>query len=82
MHELKVEQAFIAGLPASQSDVAVVASVVAIAHQLGLQALAEGVETDDQLATVRRLGCDLVQGHLLGRPIPEGEINRYIAVLP
>jgi diguanylate cyclase (GGDEF)-like protein len=82
MHELKVDQAFVAGLPSSQSDVAVVASVVALAHQLGLQVLAEGVENDDQLATVRRLGCDLVQGYLLGRPMPAAEIDRYLAVTP
>jgi EAL domain-containing protein (putative c-di-GMP-specific phosphodiesterase class I) len=78
VHELKIDRTFIAGLPTSSANVAVVASVVGLAHQLGLDALAEGVETDDELATVRRLGCDLVQGYLLGRPMPADEIDRYL----
>ena len=57
---------------------AVVASVVGLAHQLGLTALAEGVETDEQMAVVRRLGCDLVQGYLLGRPMPADEVDRFL----
>ncbi len=79
VHELKIDQAFIAGLPSRPSDVTVVAAVVALAHQLGLQALAEGVETDEQFTVVRRLGCDLVQGYLLGRPMPASEIDRFLA---
>jgi EAL domain-containing protein (putative c-di-GMP-specific phosphodiesterase class I) len=56
----------------------VVASVVGLAHQLGMQALAEGIETEDELVTVRRLGCDLAQGYLLGRPMPADEIDRFM----
>jgi diguanylate cyclase (GGDEF)-like protein len=82
VHELKIDRAFITGLPFRHSDVTVVASVVALAHQLGLQALAEGVETDEQMATIRRLGCDLVQGYLLGHPMPTEEADRYLAGLP
>jgi diguanylate cyclase (GGDEF)-like protein len=78
VHELKIDRAFISGLPDNLSDVTVVASVVGLAHQLGLQALAEGVETDDQLATVRRLGCDLVQGYLRGRPMAADEVDRLL----
>jgi EAL domain-containing protein (putative c-di-GMP-specific phosphodiesterase class I) len=82
VHELKIDQAFTAGLPDRQADVTVVASVVGLAHQLGLQALAEGVETDEQMAEVRRLGCDLVQGYLLGRPMPAREIDRFLLNSP
>ncbi len=77
--EVKIDRAFISGLPARTADATVVASIVGLAHQLGLQALAEGVETDEQLATVRRLGCDLVQGYLLGRPMPAAEVDRLLA---
>lgn len=76
--EVKIDRAFISGLPARTADTTVVASIVGLAHQLGLQALAEGVETAEQLATVRRLGCDLVQGYLLGRPMPADEVDRLL----
>jgi diguanylate cyclase (GGDEF)-like protein len=77
VHELKIDQAFVSRLPASKPDVTVVASVVGLAHQLGLLALAEGVETEEQLSTVRRLGCDLVQGYLLGRPMDTDAAEGY-----
>ncbi len=76
--EVKIDRAFISGLPARTADATVVASIVGLAHQLGLEALAEGVETEEQLATVRRLGCDLVQGYLLGRPMPAAEVDRLL----
>jgi len=78
---LKIDQSFSAGLPSRPSDVTVVAAVVDLARQLGLQALAEGVETDEQFTVVRRLGCDLVQGYLLVRPMPANEIDRLLAGL-
>jgi EAL domain-containing protein (putative c-di-GMP-specific phosphodiesterase class I) len=45
-----------------------VAAIVAMGHGLGLEVVAEGVETEEQLAVLRRLGCDGAQGYLLGRP--------------
>lgn len=82
VHELKIDRAFTAGLPDRQADVTVVASVVGLAHQLGMRTLAEGVETDAQIAEVQRLGCDLVQGYLLGRPMPAQEIDRFLLTKP
>jgi len=78
VHELKIDRAFITGLPSTSGNVAVVASVVGLAHQLGLETLAEGVETAEELSTLRRLGCDRVQGYLLGRPMPADEVERYL----
>jgi diguanylate cyclase (GGDEF)-like protein len=78
VHELKIDRAFIARLPNSPADLAVVASVVGLAHQLGLQALAEGVETAEQLTTVRRLGCDLVQGYFYAPPMDAEAIGRFL----
>ncbi|MGJ7441952.1 EAL domain-containing protein [Aquipuribacter sp. MA13-6] len=77
IHELKIDRAFVAGLP-GRGDATVIASVVGLAHQLGMSTVAEGVETDGQLAAVRRLGCDKVQGYLLGRPMPADEVERYL----
>jgi diguanylate cyclase (GGDEF)-like protein len=82
VHEIKIDRAFIGGLGARPSDTTVVASIVALAHQLGLQALAEGVETPEQLATIRRLRCDLAQGFLLARPMPARRIDRFLTRAP
>lgn len=64
-----------AGLPSSVNDLTVVEAVIALAHQLGLKALAEGVETEAQMSALQHLDCDLVQGYLLGRPMAAGEID-------
>ena len=81
VHELKVDRSFISGLPSRSGDMAVVASVVGLAHQLGLTAVAEGVETPEQLSAISLLGCDTVQGYLFGRPMPEEVADRYVADL-
>ena len=52
-------------------DRAIVESIVHLAHSLGMRATAEGVESKLQLDELRRLGCDLGQGYLLGRPLPD-----------
>ena len=67
---LKIDRVFVRGLPDSQKDGAVVAATVQLAHALGMQTVAEGVETVEQLAYLARLGSDFVQGYLLGRPQP------------
>jgi diguanylate cyclase (GGDEF)-like protein len=78
VHELKIDRAFVAELPGHHSDMRVVASVVALAHHLSLRAVAEGVETQEQFDALRRLGCDVVQGYLLAKPMPAHEIDRYL----
>ncbi len=76
---LKVDRTFVDGLGTDPSDSAIVAAVVSLAHTLGLRAIAEGVETAEQLAELRRLGCDMAQGFLLSRPVPEADLLALIA---
>jgi diguanylate cyclase (GGDEF)-like protein len=66
---VKIDRAFVDGLPRSPADQAIVRAVVSLASELGMAVLAEGVETLDQLAHVRRLGCGSVQGYLFSRPV-------------
>lgn len=66
---LKVDQVFVAGLGVDGADTAIVASTIALAHALGLKAIAEGVETYEQLSLLRELDCDFAQGFLFSRPV-------------
>jgi diguanylate cyclase (GGDEF)-like protein/PAS domain S-box-containing protein len=72
---LKIDQGFIRGLGRDAEDTAIVTAVVSLAHALGLSATAEGVETPEQLAELRTLGCDLAQGHLFAEPLTAAELT-------
>ncbi|MBU1002687.1 MAG: EAL domain-containing protein [Proteobacteria bacterium] len=68
---LKIDHSFIAGLGKTEEDMEIVRAIVVLAQALGLEVVAEGVETEEQLRQVRELGCDMVQGFYLGRPMDE-----------
>jgi len=70
---LKIDQSFIADVATDRGGAAVVNSVIAIAHSLGLEAVAEGVETVEQLYFLRGCHCDTLQGFLFSKPLPAGE---------
>jgi EAL domain-containing protein (putative c-di-GMP-specific phosphodiesterase class I) len=76
--EVKIDQAFVADAPHSRDSRLIVQAVTELAHGLGLTATAEGVETIDQLRTVRELGCDLVQGYLLSAPIEPNALKAWV----
>ena len=67
---LKIDQSFVAGLATQEEDRVIVGSIINLAHSLGLVALAEGVETEQQAEHLRRLGCDLAQGYLWSPATP------------
>lgn len=67
---LKIDKAFVAGIGRQRGGSAIAGAVVELAHALGLKVVAEGVETEAQLAELRRLGCDFAQGFLFSRPLP------------
>ena len=66
--KIKIDRSFTTGLPSKQSSVAIISAVTALASQLGMITTAEGVETEEQLAMVTRLGCTQGQGYLIGMP--------------
>ncbi len=72
--QLKVDRAFVEDV-AEHGDTRVLGAVVRLAHDLGLEVVAEGVETAAELAVVRRLDCDVLQGFLLGRPVPAWQLE-------
>jgi diguanylate cyclase (GGDEF)-like protein/PAS domain S-box-containing protein len=67
---LKLDRSFIAGLGANTQESAIVAAVIEMARALGMTVIAEGVETEEQLASLRDLGCELAQGYYFARPMP------------
>lgn len=70
MDVLKIDRSFVSGVGTDLSATLVVHSVIELAHRMGMQAVAEGVETEEQFAYLKEKGCDAVQGFLLGRPSP------------
>ncbi|QEL12736.1 EAL domain-containing protein [Kushneria phosphatilytica] len=79
---LKIDRSFVTDAPASPRDRAILAGIVFIAHRLGLEVVAEGVETLAQLELMRDLNCDLVQGHYHFRPMPAAEVQRLMRDQP
>lgn len=67
---LKIDRSFVQGMSERPGDREVTAAIVALAHALGLSCIAEGVETREQLVTLRALGCGSAQGFLFSRPVP------------
>jgi diguanylate cyclase (GGDEF)-like protein/PAS domain S-box-containing protein len=72
---LKIDRTFTDGLGREPDDTAIVTAVVGLAHSLGLTAVAEGVETADQVAALRTLGCDVGQGFFFSDPLSANEID-------
>jgi len=72
--KLKVDQSFVRDIPGNAKGMEICEVVVNLGKALGLEVLAAGVETEAQLAHLRRLGCDSVQGYLLGRPVPAADV--------
>lgn len=67
---LKLDKSFVTDLPHDDDDAAISRAVIAMAHSLKLQVVAEGVENEDQLAFLRKHGCDIIQGYLISPPLP------------
>ena len=74
---LKIDQTFIAQLAEPEANTKVVEAIVALGKAMELEVIAEGVETDQQYATVRRLGCDLAQGFFIARPMSAAQFRAW-----
>src|SRR6202046_4146555 len=75
---LKIDRAFIVGMTESSDGLAIVSSMIALAHSLKLKVVAEGVETEQQEQQLRLLACDEAQGYLFGKPAPYEAIEHFL----
>ena len=78
LSELKIDRSFVRDLGLTQQSSAVVTAIVALARSLGLRVVAEGVENVRQMETLRRLGCDLMQGFLFSKPLVPPELETWL----
>jgi len=76
LDKLKIDQSFIRDLVTDSYDAAIITALVALGHGLKLEVVAEGVETQEQLAFLRSVQCDGVQGYFLSHPLPAQEATR------
>lgn len=78
LDNLKLDQSFVRGLPNDSDDLAICTAVIAMGRALGLKVIAEGVESTEQLAVLRALGCDVGQGYLFARPLPAEQFLDFV----
>jgi PAS domain S-box-containing protein/diguanylate cyclase (GGDEF)-like protein len=76
---LKIDRAFISGLPTDRASVTLVSSIIGLASAFNLTSIAEGVETADQLELLKTLNCDQSQGYLHSRPVPVQQVEALLA---
>ena len=77
--KLKIDKSFMDGIPQDASDAAISRAIIALAHSLSLTLVAEGVETDAQLAFLRQYGCEVYQGWLFAKALPASDLTARLA---
>ena len=76
---IKIDRSFIKDIPQDADDLAITEAVVAMAHGLRLNVVAEGVETVEQLDWLRRFGCDEIQGYYFSKPLPADDAAKLLS---
>jgi EAL domain-containing protein (putative c-di-GMP-specific phosphodiesterase class I) len=75
---LKIDQSFVRDIETDSRDLAIVRTLVQLAHGLGLGVVAEGVESHGALRLLAGMGCDHAQGYAMSRPMPEGDVSAWL----
>ncbi len=79
--QLKIDRSFVLNMRNRADDAAIVRSIITLGHDLGLEVVAEGVETKSTFDQLSLLGCDTAQGFWLSRPVPPGELTEWLATI-
>ncbi|MDV7393542.1 EAL domain-containing protein, partial [Arthrospira platensis SPKY1] len=75
LDQLKIEQSFVRDIITDADDAVIVQTIIAMSHALGIEVIAEGVETEAQQSVLQEQGCHFYQGYLFGRPVPIDELE-------
>ena len=76
--ELKIDKSFVMDMNTNKDDAVIVRSTIDLGHNLGLKVVAEGVENEETLKTLKSLGCEMIQGYHISRPLPAKEITEFL----
>lgn len=82
VNQIKIDRSFVMNLSTDPNAAVIVRSTVDLGHQLGLEVIAEGVESNEVLERLRELGCDSVQGYFISRPLKAPDLRRWFDELP
>jgi EAL domain-containing protein (putative c-di-GMP-specific phosphodiesterase class I) len=82
LNELKIDKSFVQRMARDASDAVIVRSTIDLAHNMGLYVVAEGVEDETTLERLRALGCDMVQGFFLAKPMTAKDVAHWMRTSP
>jgi EAL domain-containing protein (putative c-di-GMP-specific phosphodiesterase class I) len=82
VHKLKIDQSFVRNVIEDREDQAIVSTIISLAKSLGMETIAEGVETAEQMAYLRASGCDEMQGYWFSRPLAPEPFWRFVQAHP
>ena len=80
--EIKIDKSFVLQMSSNQNDETIVRSIIDLAHNLDLRAVAEGVEDQAILGRLNELGCDVAQGYHISRPMPADRLEAWLEAYP
>ena len=78
LYELKIDKSFVMQMTQDENDAVIVSATIDLAHNLGLQVTAEGVETEEHASLLKELGCDVAQGYFFSRPLPADQMTEWL----
>ena len=78
LSRIKIDRSFVTKITEDAENAAIVRSLIVMAHNLGLEVIAEGVETEAQADFLRKEGCEEAQGYLYAKPLPAAEFEQYV----
>ena len=78
LNTIKIDKAFIDSVLVDPATKIVMESIIQMVHKLGYESIAEGIESKDQLEYLQEIGCDVIQGYLLGKPLDSEELEELI----
>jgi EAL domain-containing protein (putative c-di-GMP-specific phosphodiesterase class I) len=82
IQRLKLDRSFVRDIETDHNDAIICSATIALAHSLGLEVVAEGVETEAQYTYLKYLGCDLIQGYYFSKPLPADRLTEFLALAP